>query len=301
MRQSLLWDRLLERFPKEHPAAVSQQNHNRARNTRKPARSGHPPTCQGDGDVRINTKKQPTPPGKTETRSGSRVHGGSFGQGSLSTRKPNRLYPDGTIPRIPRIITHHFRRPFGGLSLPKNPLTTHTTHITHHFRRPFGVCPYQRTSLPRIPRISRTISVGLLGSAPTKEPPYHAYHAYHAPFPSSFWGLSLPKSLLTTHTTHITHHFRRPFGGLSLPKNPLPRIPRISRTISVGRWSLLRRGKTGVGPVGKSQGYISEAPFTSSSAPEVLLRALRRSALPVRLNLPLCGPEFCQPRNVYQQ
>ena len=301
MRQSLLWDRLLERFPKEHPAAVSQQNHNRARNTRKPARSGHPPTCQGDGDVRINTKKQPTPPGKTETRSGSRVHGGSFGQGSLSTRKPNRLYPDGTIPRIPRIS----RTISVGL---------------------LGVCPYQRTPLPRIPRISRTISVGLLGSAPTKEPPYHAYHAYHAPFPSAFWGLPLPKNLLTTHTTHITHHFRRPFGvcpyqRASLPRiprisrtisvgllgvcpyqrTPLPRIPRISRTISVGRWSLLRRGKTGVGPVGKSQGYISEAPFTSSSAPEVLLRALRRSALPVRLNLPLCGPEFCQPRNVYQQ
>ena len=298
MRQSLLWDRLLERFPKEHPAAVSQQNHNRARNTRKPARSGHPPTCQGDGDVRINTKKQPTPPGKTETRSGSRVHGGSFGQGSLSTRKPNRL-TQGTIPRIPRIITHHFRRPFGGLSYRKSPY-----HAYHAYHAPFP---------------------SAFWAAPTKEPPYHAYHAYHAPFPSAFWGLPLPKNLLTTHTTHITHHFRlllgsvptkeppyhayhayhapfpSAFWGSVLPKNPLPRIPRISRTISVGRWSLLRRGKTGVGPVGKSQGYISEAPFTSSSAPEVLLRALRRSALPVRLNLPLCGPEFCQPRNVYQQ
>jgi hypothetical protein len=53
-----------------------------------------------------------------------------------------------------------------------------------------------RRTLPRIPRISRTISVG----------PAH----------------------LTTHTTHITHHFRR-------PRRTLPRIPRISRTISVGR------------------------------------------------------------------
>jgi hypothetical protein len=54
---------------------------------------------------------------------------------------------------------------------------------------------YPLGDLPRIPRISRTISVG----------PTH----------------------LTTHTTHITHHFRR-------PRRTLPRIPRISRTISVG-------------------------------------------------------------------
>ncbi len=225
MRQSLLWDRLLERFPKEHPAAVSQQNHNRAKH-RKPARSGHPPTCQGDGDVRINTKKQPTPPGKTETRSGSRVHGGSFGQGSLSTRKPNRQmgpyhayhayhapFPSafwGSVPtKEPPYHAYHayhapFPSAFWGLPLPKNLLTTHTTHITHHFRRPFGVCPYQRTSLPRIPRISRTISVVLLGSVPTKEPPYHAYHAYHAPFPSAFWG-SVPTKEPRYHAYHAYH------------------------------------------------------------------------------------------------
>ena len=71
----------------------------------------------------------------------------------------------------------------------------------------------QGRTLPRIPRISRTISVG--------------------------------GTHLTTHTTHITHHFRR--TGRTLPRIPrisrtisvggthLPRIPRISRTISVSR------------------------------------------------------------------
>jgi hypothetical protein len=63
----------------------------------------------------------------------------------------------------------------------------------HAYHAPF---PSARRTLPRIPRISRTLSVG-------RGAPYHAYHAYHAPFPSA--------------------------------RRTLPRIPRISRTLSVGR------------------------------------------------------------------
>ena len=128
-------------------------------------------------------------------------------------------------------------------------LTTHTTHITHHFRRPWGRQPTQASTsppdLPRIPRISRTIFVarGIANRCrhqPTR-PTYHAYHAYHAPFPSpqgspTDAGINQP-ARLTTHTTHITHHFRRPWDRrpMQTSTNPpdLPRIPRISRTISV--------------------------------------------------------------------
>ena len=39
----------------------------------------------------------------------------------------------------------------------------------------------------------------------------------------------LPGFGLTTHTTHITHCFRRTYHAI-------PRIPRISRTISVGHF-----------------------------------------------------------------
>ncbi len=98
-----------------------------------------------------------------------------------------------------------------GHLLPEFGLTTHTTHITHHFRR---TCR-----------------------------PYHAYHAYHAP-------ISVGPAALTTHITHITHHFRQtchpyhayhayhaPFPS-DLP--PLPRISRISRTISVGLATTLK-------------------------------------------------------------
>ena len=163
-----------------------------------------------------------------------------------------------------------------GTTRPGFGLTTHTTHITRHFRRP------------------------LPATLETKSPwirTYHAYHAYHAPFPSATsrhvgdkialdsdlpriprisraisvghfpprWRRNRPGFGLTTHTTHITHHFRRPLPATLESKSPwirtyhayhayhapfpsatsrhvgveialdsdLPRIPRISRAISV--------------------------------------------------------------------
>ena len=154
------------------------------------------------------------PAGQDEPRSASRPMRGSGAEGSLF-RQIKLFLPAGTtLPRIPRISRT--------ISVGGTHLTTHTTHITHHFRR--------------------------------RDAPYHAYHAYHAPFPSA--GRTLPRiprisrtisvggTHLTTHTTHITHHFRRPgapyhaYHAYHAPFpsawRTLPRIPRISRTISVG-------------------------------------------------------------------
>jgi hypothetical protein len=52
-----------------------------------------------------------------------------------------------------------------------------------------------------------------------RDAPYHAYHAYHAPFPSA------------RRPYHAYHAYHAPFPSA---QRTLPRIPRISRTISVG-------------------------------------------------------------------
>jgi hypothetical protein len=188
----------------------SHRNYNPARNTRKPALGECPPCLAGRQSPTVLPRRH------------------------LTTHTTH--------------ITHHFRRPFGigphqrrRVGIKPDSLTTHITHITHHFRRPFEICPYQRdgwasnrTPLPRIPRISRTISVGPLGSVlPKKTGGHQTRH-------------------LTTHTTHITHHFRRPFeicpyqrDGWASNRTPLPRIPRIPRTISVGPLGLSLPKKTG--------------------------------------------------------
>ena len=154
------------------------------------------------------------PAGEDEPRSASRPNRGSRAEGSLSAGKANFSYPLGDLPRIPRISRT--------ISVGPTHLTTHTTHITRHFRRP--------------------------------RRPYHAYHAYHAPFPSArrtlpripriSRAISVGPTHLTTHTTHITRHFRRPgdpyhaYHAYHAPfpsaRRTLPRISRISRTISGG-------------------------------------------------------------------
>ncbi len=102
-------------------------------------------------------------------------------------RKAPRLQGKANFPYqldAPYHAYHAYHAPFPSA---RTDLTTHTTLITHHSRR--------------------------------RDAPYHAYHAYHAPFPST--GRTLPRiprisrtisvggTHLTTHTTHITHHFRR--------------------------------------------------------------------------------------------
>ena len=119
-------------------------------------------------------------------------------------------------------ITRHFRRhlpPHWRRNRPGFGLTTHTTHITRHFRRPLPATLESKSPWVRT---------------------YHAYHAYHAPFPSATsrhvgveialdsdlsrisraisvghfpprWSRNHPGFGLTTHTTHITRHFRRHF------------------------------------------------------------------------------------------
>src|SRR5580704_18427493 len=57
-----------------------------------------------------------------------------------------------------------------------------TYHAYRAYHAPFP------SDLPRIPRISRTISVG----------PYHAYHAYHAPFPSATFAPPRRRNTRTT-------------------------------------------------------------------------------------------------------
>src|SRR5579863_2607525 len=120
--------------------------------------------------------------------------------------RPRSLY----LPRIPRIsraisVGHALATAAPGLHCrqAKEPvLTTHTTHITRHFRRPCSRhgCPW--SPLPP-------------GQGACT---YHAYHAYHAPFPSAVLSPWLP-----------------PVSIAARPRSLyLPRIPRISRTISVG-------------------------------------------------------------------
>ena len=58
--------------------------------------------------------------------------------------------------------------------------------------------------------------------------PYHAYHSYHAPFPSAALGRMAPY--------HAYHSYHAPFPSAASGRDgTLPRIPLISRTISVGR------------------------------------------------------------------
>ena len=137
--------------------------------------------------------------------------------------------------------------------------TTHTTHITHHFRRPFGIWTAPKmTGAPHLARFSRDVGYhGFQPSTPWTHDqcaghqtghPYHAYHAYHAPFPSALWDLSPPKMTGAPHLARFSRDVGYHGFQPSTPeahdqmrrasnRTPLPLIPRISRTISVGHRS----------------------------------------------------------------
>ena len=120
--------------------------------------------------------------------------------------RPGSLY----LPRIPRIsrtisVGHALAmaapvsiaaRP-GSLYLPRIPRISRTISVGHALAMAAPVSIAARPwslYLPRIPRISRTISVG---------------HAL-AMGASGLDCSQAMEPVLTTHTTHITHHFRRP-------------------------------------------------------------------------------------------
>ncbi len=287
MRLSRPCHRWLARFPKENHAAVSHRNHNSARNTRRPARGECPATYQGDGDVRVNRKKRPRQiasirrfivnraskfTGTLVSFPRPRHWGCGLRQPLLqpTSRKPVSCSCCASLPpdNSPAARKYRHRQPGDYIfsEQPLRPCRKTITHPIHYstkqlrgrenykfehldktkdlsafspakpnclihgatYRGPISVCP--KGTLPRIPRISRTISVGPehLTTHTThithhfRRPgaPYHAYHAYHAPFPSARSTLpriprisrtiSVGPEHLTTHTTHITHHFRRP-------------------------------------------------------------------------------------------
>src|SRR5580704_13731275 len=103
-----------------------------------------------------------------------------------------------------------------------------TYHAYHAYHAPFssavGRQPMQSLTnphdLPRIPRIPRTISVGPLGSVPTKEDGPHISLVFREMWDTTAFNHPLPRLTIDAQDTNRTH---------------LPRIPRISRTISVGR------------------------------------------------------------------
>jgi hypothetical protein len=76
--------------------------------TRGNPRSGeHPPTCQGDGDVRINTKKQPPPPAKPSHALVLVPMEAHLGKAPYLPAKPNRL-----TQRAPYHAYHSYHAPF---------------------------------------------------------------------------------------------------------------------------------------------------------------------------------------------
>ncbi len=166
---------------------------------------------------------------------------------------------DSDLPRIPRISrtisVGHFPPAGNEIALDSDlPRISRAISVGHF--PPAGNEIALDSDLPRIPRISRTISVATSPTLETKSPwirTYHAYHAYHAPFPSP------PPATLETkspwiRTYHAYHAYHAPFPsatsrhvGVKIALgSDLPRIPRISRTISVGhfppRWSRNRPG-----------------------------------------------------------
>ncbi len=198
MRQSHPWDRWLVRFPKENHAAASHRNHNSARNTRKPSRDECPSTYQGDGDVRINAGRQlPTRPIVHPNNLGGREntkfdHLDKTKDLSASSARQSRA-------------TLCFPAPDGRQTL-QSALT--------------------QSTLPRIPRISRTISVGRL--RPRRQPRQQLEH--------------VP-------------------GGSSDTQGTLPRIPRISRTISVGRVRPRRQSRQQLEHVPGGRQATPKAPY----------------------------------------